>query len=51
MDAQNGMVTRLGNWAKKPITDDMDMVAVVMTTILVVTIAFAWTRVLRLVTE
>ncbi len=42
-----GVVARLQKWVASPITEDMDFVDVILTTVLVVTIAFAWTRILR----
>jgi hypothetical protein len=46
-----GFITRLMNWASMPITQPMDMLAVVLTTILIVTVATVWYGVLEHVTE
>lgn len=46
-----GFITRLQTWALAPITSPMDMLDVVLTTILVATLAFAWWGVMRHVTE
>jgi hypothetical protein len=46
-----GFVTRLQNWVLYPVTNQMDMLDVVLSTVLVVTIAFAWIIILRHITE
>lgn len=46
-----GFITRVQTWALHPITQPMDMLDVVLTTILVVTVAFAWVGVMAHVTE
>lgn len=46
-NAAGGLVTRLTAWAAEPFTTPMDFVAVVLTTILVGTVAFGWTKVLE----
>lgn len=47
----NGVVTDIKNWAVKPITSDMDFMDVVLTTILIATVAFLWTRILAQITD
>ena len=51
MDAAKGAVTRVKDWAAAPVTQDMDLVNVALTTAFVATIAFLWTRVLAQITE
>lgn len=46
-----GVVTQLKDWAKHPVDNDMNLVDVTLTTILVVSVAFLWTRVLNQITE
>lgn len=46
-----GFVTRLQQWALFPITNQMDMLDTVLTTILVITLAYAWIIILRHITE
>jgi hypothetical protein len=41
-----GIFSDLAALAKLPITGNLDLMTVALTTVLVVTIAFAWTRVL-----
>lgn len=41
----------LTEWVKKPFTEDMDLLSVVLTTVLVVTVAFLWTRILGQISE
>lgn len=43
----NGLVTRLTAWAAAPITQPMDIVDVILTSILVTTLVVAWLFVLR----
>jgi len=40
------VMARLQKWVAAPVTSDMDLIDVALTTILVVTIAFAWGRIL-----
>lgn len=49
--ANPGFVTRLQKWAIDPITNPMDMLSVVLTVILVATVAFAWVKVMQHITE
>lgn len=53
MDSNNnpGFVTRLQQWALYPVTNQMDMLTVVLTTVLVVTLAYAWVIILKHITE
>lgn len=46
MDDNNNLIGRFQKWAAAPVTQDMDLVSVVLTTILVLSVAFLWTRVL-----
>lgn len=53
MDNQNnpGFLSRLRTWATYPLTNQMDMLSVVLTTLLVVSLAYAWIIVMRHITE
>jgi hypothetical protein len=52
MDSDNpGFVSRLQQWLLYPVTTQMDMLTVVLTTILVVSLAYAWIIILRHITE
>ena len=54
MDGNNnspGFVTRLQQWALYPVTTPMDMITLILTTVLVVTLAFAWVHVMQHITE
>lgn len=46
-----GFLTRLQKWAAHPVTSDMDIMDVVLTTLLVLCVAFAWTRVVGQITN
>ena len=46
-----GFVSRLQQWALFPVTNQMDMLTTVLTTILVVTLAYAWLHVMAHITE
>ena len=46
-----GFVTRLRTFAQQPFTTPMDLLDVTLLTVLVVTIAILWTRVLRNISE
>jgi hypothetical protein len=50
-DQNPGFVTRLQQWALVPIAEPMDMLTTVLTTILIVTLAFAWVHVMQHITE
>jgi len=50
-DMQKGVLTELKDWAAHPIKNDMDLIDVTLTTILVVSVAFLWTRVLSQITD
>lgn len=39
---QNGLTSRLGHWAKKPFTEDMDLISWGLLTVFVVTVAALW---------
>lgn len=39
-------MNRFLEWARQPVSSQMDMTSVVLTTVLVITIAFLWTHVL-----
>ncbi len=43
----NTFTTEIRDWIRKPISGDMDLTTVALTTVFVLTIAFLWTRVLR----
>lgn len=43
----NGFTTEIRDWIRHPITGEMDLTTVALTTVFVLTIAFLWTRVLR----
>jgi hypothetical protein len=52
MDNDNpGLITRLKQWALYPVTNQMDMLTVVLTTVLVISVAYAWVMILRHITE
>lgn len=53
MDGDNnqGFVTRLQNWVLYPVTNQMDMLDTVLTTVLVASLAYAWIIILRHITE
>lgn len=40
-------VQRFQKWTAAPVTANMDLMSVVLTTILVVSVAYLWTRVLK----
>lgn len=40
------VTARLSKWVAAPVTEEMDFLDVVLTTVLIVTIAFAWGRIL-----
>lgn len=42
-----GLATRFSRWIASPVTEDMDFVSVVLTTVLIVTVAVLWTRVIN----
>lgn len=46
-----GFVTRLQQWALFPVTNRMDMLSVVLTTVIIVSVAYAWGTILRHITE
>lgn len=48
---KNGLMTDAKEWLMHPVNSDMDILDVVLTTILVVTVAFLWTRVLAQITD
>jgi hypothetical protein len=41
------MTERLKKWVAAPVTEEMDFVSVALTTVLIVSLAFAWTRILK----
>lgn len=46
-----GFVSRLSQWAAYPVVNPMDMLDVVLSTVLVVTLAYAWIIILKHITE
>jgi len=48
---EQGFITRLGTWAAAPITTQMDIWDVVLTTILVATVGCVWLSVLSHLTS
>lgn len=40
-------VSKFKSWAASPVTSNMDLLSVALTTILVVSVAFFWTRILN----
>lgn len=46
-----GFVTRLSQWAAHPVMNPMNMLDVVLTTVLVVSLAYAWIIILKHITE
>ena len=49
--SSQGLTTRLRDWAAYPVMNQMDMLDVVLTTVLVATLAFAWIVILKHITE
>lgn len=49
--SSQGLVTRLSQWAAFPIMNPMDMLDVVLSTVLVVSLAYAWIIILKHITE
>ncbi len=46
-----GVLTQVKDWAKHPFDNDMNLIDVTLTTLLVVTVAFLWTRILAQITD
>lgn len=46
-----GFITRLSQWAAYPVVNQMDMLDVVLSTILIVSLAYAWVIILKHITE
>lgn len=46
-----GLTSRIKTWLAHPITNDMDLLSVFLTTGLLVIIVFFWTRILGDITE
>lgn len=52
MDKKNkGLLTEVQEWVKDPISGDMDIWDVILTTVLVASVAFLWTRVLAQIVD
>jgi len=47
----SGFATRLSQWAAFPVMNQMDMLDVVLSTVLIVSLAYAWIIILRHITE
>lgn len=50
MDNSTGLLTRLGQWLKRPYSDDMSAGGWFAFLGLIAVLAFLWTRVLRVIT-
>lgn len=49
--SQGGIITRLNSLASQPFNEQGDLIQWVLFTILIATVAFAWTRILSHITE
>jgi hypothetical protein len=47
----SGLISRLTAWAAQPFSEQMDIWNWVLLTMLVVTVSFAWSRVMRHITD
>ena len=47
----SGLFTRIGAWAKKPVTSDLDLIGLTLTVVFIATVVFLYARFLGYVTE